>query len=124
MTDWQRLQARLPLLDQHQLQRMEQELGAEVLTRLLRLFVEDSRQQGEALQGAFTERDNALMARCCHSLKSACGSYGALRCQYLSEKLEQACHEQDNDQVENRMRAWQEALEETLQQLETRLNAE
>ncbi|GAA3706016.1 Hpt domain-containing protein [Oceanisphaera sediminis] len=124
MADWQRLQARLPLLDQHQLQRMEQELGAEVLTRLLRLFVEDSRQQGEALQGAFAERDQALMARCCHSLKSACGSYGALRCQYLSEKLEQSCHEQDEEQVESRMRAWQQALAETLQQLETRLHAE
>ncbi|MDX1267801.1 MAG: Hpt domain-containing protein [Oceanisphaera sp.] len=124
MTDWQRLQARLPLLDQHQLQRMEQELGADVLTRLLRLFVEDSRQQGEALKGAFAERDYALMARCCHSLKSACGSYGALRCQYLSEKLEQSCHEQDGDQVEKRMQAWQQALEETLQQLEARLNVE
>ncbi|GHA18218.1 Hpt domain-containing protein [Oceanisphaera arctica] len=123
MADWQRLQARLPLLDQHQLQRMEGELRAEVLTRLLRLFVEDGRTQGEALEGAFAERDYALMARCCHSLKSACGSYGALRCQYLSEKLEQSCHERDDIQVENRMRAWQQALEETLQQLETRLNA-
>jgi histidine phosphotransfer protein HptB len=123
MADWQRLQARLPLLEEHQLQRMERELGAEVLTRLLRLFVEDGRQQGEALQGAFAEQDYALMARCCHSLKSTCGSYGALRCQYLSEKLEQSCHEQDEEQVENRMRAWLPALEETLQQLETRLNA-
>ncbi|MFP2768225.1 Hpt domain-containing protein [Oceanisphaera sp. KMM 10153] len=124
MADWQRLQARLPLLDQHQLQRMERELGDEVLTRLLRLFVEDSLQQKEALQGAFAERDYALIARCCHSLKSTCGSYGALRCQYLSEKLEQSCHEQDEDQVENRIRAWQQAQEDTLQQLETRLNAE
>lgn len=124
MADWQRLQARLPLLDQHRLQRMEQELGAEVLTRLLRLFVEDGRQQGEALQGAFAERDHELMARCCHSLKSACGSYGAQRCQFLSEKLEQSCHEHDEEQVEQRMRAWRQALEDTLQQLEHRLNAE
>ncbi|OIN13122.1 Hpt domain-containing protein [Oceanisphaera psychrotolerans] len=120
MSDWLRLQARLPLLEPHHLQRMERELGPEVLERLLRLFVQDGQQQSAALQRAFGERDYDAMARSCHSLKSACGSYGALRCQYLSEKLEQSCHERDEARVDAQMQAWQPALEETLQQLETR----
>lgn len=61
------------------------------------------------------------MARCCHSLKSACGSYGALRCQYLGEKLEQSCRERDEVRVGEQMGVWRRTLEATLNELETRL---
>ncbi|WP_375058077.1 Hpt domain-containing protein [Zobellella sp. DQSA1] len=121
MTDWLTLQARLPLLDLHQLRRLEQDLGAEVLARLLALFVEDGRQQGGILCQAFAERDYGQMADCCHSLKSACGSYGALRCHYLSEKLEQSCRERDTDKVAEQMVAWQQSLDATLNEFEARL---
>lgn len=46
MNDWLRLQARLPLLDEHQIQRLERELGETTLSRLWKLFVEDGREQG------------------------------------------------------------------------------
>lgn len=121
MADWQQLQARLPLLDQSRLMRLEQELGAEVQARLLALFVEDGQQQGSALRQAFADEDYALMARYCHSLKSACGSYGALRCQFLSEKLERACRELDTDRIASMMVVWQQALAATLDEIAGRL---
>jgi HPt (histidine-containing phosphotransfer) domain-containing protein len=121
MSDWLRLQARLPLLDEHQLGRLERELGAETLLRLLALFVEDAREQERALEQAFEARDHGAMARHCHSLKSACGSYGALRCQFLGEKLELSCRERNEARVAEQMGAWRQALEATLDELAARL---
>lgn len=121
MNDWLRLQARLPLLDEHQIQRLERELGETTLSRLWKLFVEDGREQGGALEQAFEVRDYDAMARCCHSLKSACGSYGALRCQFLGEKLELSCRERDETRVAEQMGAWRQALEATLNELEARI---
>ncbi|WP_417614805.1 Hpt domain-containing protein [Oceanisphaera sp.] len=121
MVDWQSLQAQLPLLDGHLLQRLEKELGEQVLVRLLRLFIVDGQQLSDALQQAFNDQDLVLMASCCHSLKSACGSYGALRCQYLSEKLEQSCHQQDAVSVRLQFQAWQSALAATLVAVQERL---
>lgn len=121
MADWQHVQAQLPLLDDHQLQHMKKELGEPVLGRLLRLFIEDGQQLGGTLQQAFAENNPAKMASCCHSLRSACGSYGALRCQYLSEKLEQSCHQGDEANIAAQFHAWQQALAATLDEVRTRL---
>ncbi|WP_107851694.1 Hpt domain-containing protein [Oceanimonas marisflavi] len=119
MADWQRLYRRLPLLDPARLEQLERELGSDALARLLALFAEDGVQQGESLARAFTAQDTEEMARWCHSLKSACGSYGALRCQFLAEKLEAACRRQDGDEISLLMNAWQEALADTLPQVKT-----
>lgn len=124
MVDWQHLQAQLPVLDAHHLQRMETELGEPVLERLLRLFIEDGQQLGNALQQAFADNDTEKMAACCHSLRSACGSYGALRCQYLSEKLEQSCDQEDEVNIAPQFYAWQQALAATLDGIHARLKGD
>ncbi|MFD1007397.1 Hpt domain-containing protein [Oceanisphaera ostreae] len=121
MIDWQTLQEKLPLLDEYHLQRMEQELGPSVFARLLRLFIEDGQQLGKTLELAFLDHSWAQMALSCHSLKSACGSYGALRCQYLSEKLEQSCNQQDEVTIGQQYKAWQSALAATLVAAQDRL---
>ncbi|MGO4998319.1 Hpt domain-containing protein [Oceanisphaera sp. W20_SRM_FM3] len=114
MLNWQSLQHQLPLLDDEQVSRMEQELSKPVMARLLALFLEDGQTQGEALRQAFIEQNAQQMALLCHSLTSACGSYGALRCQYLSEKLEQTCKQGDTALIAAQYTAWQAALDETL----------
>lgn len=114
MLDWQALQGQLPLLDEEHLTRMEQDLSRPVMVRLLSLFLEDGQVQGEALRHAFVAQDMEQMARWCHSLTSACGSYGALRCQYLSEKLEQSCKQADSALMVAQYAAWQTALADTL----------
>lgn len=114
MLNWQTLQAQLPLMDDEQVASMTQELSAPVMARLLALFLDDGQVQGAALHQAFVEQDADTMARWCHSLTSACGSYGALRCQYLSEKLEQACQQGDQALIAAQYAAWQLALAETL----------
>lgn len=114
MLNWQALQAQLPLLDEEQVSRMSQELSVTVMARLLALFLEDGRSQGEALHTAFLAKDADLMARVCHSLTSACGSYGALRCQYLSEKLEQSCRQGQSALIAEQYAVWHVALDDTL----------
>ncbi|MDP5291181.1 Hpt domain-containing protein [Oceanimonas sp. CHS3-5] len=114
MADWQSLHVRLPLLDPSRLAQLERDLGSEALGRLLQLFAEDGVQQGASLADAFTAHDHDAMARWCHSLKAACGSYGALRCQFLAEKLEAACRGYDVAESAALMHAWQQALQETL----------
>lgn len=124
MLNWQTLQAQLPLLDDEQVNRMTQELSAPVMARLLALFLEDGQVQGAALHQAFVEQDTDAMARWCHSLTSACGSYGALRCQYLSEKLEQACQQGDQALMASLYAVWQLVLAETLALVSECLNKE
>ena len=122
MLDWHALQNQLPLLDDEQVSRMEQQLTVPVMARLLSLFVEDGQAQGRALRQAFLAQDAEQMARWCHSLTSACGSYGALRCQYLSEKLEQACKQGDSALMAAQYMAWQAALDATLLLITSHLN--
>ena len=122
MLDWHTLQSQLPLLDEDHVSRMEQELTEPVMARLLGLFVTDGQVQGAALHQAFVQQDTEQMARWCHSLTSACGSYGALRCQYLSEKLEQACKQGDSALIAAQYAAWQAALDATLLLVAKRLN--
>ncbi|AEY01972.1 Hpt domain-containing protein [Oceanimonas sp. GK1] len=121
MADWQQLHGRLPLLDLSRLEQLERDLGSEALDRLLRLFAEDGVQQGASLADAFAAQDDDGMARWCHSLKSACGSYGALRCQFLAEKLEAACRRHEQVEIVPLMQAWQQALNDTLLRVEGRL---
>ncbi|WMC11993.1 Hpt domain-containing protein [Oceanimonas pelagia] len=123
MADWQRLHGRLPLLDELRLEQLERDLGGEALERLLRLFAEDGVQQGASLAEAFAEQNEDGMARWCHSLKSACGSYGALRCQFLAEKLEAACRRHEPAEIAALMKAWQQALQETLACVQNRLGS-
>lgn len=122
MLNWQSLQYQLPLMDDEQISRMTQELTKPVMARLLALFLEDGQTQGEALSQAFIEQNAQQMARLCHSLTSACGSYGALRCQYLSEKLEQTCKQGDAALIAAQYTAWQAALDETLLLVASYLN--
>lgn len=99
MTDWRSLQSRLPLLDRSRLVHLRQDLGVDVVQGLLALFIEDIRQQQQEVAQAFAARDYVRLSHCCHSLKSVCGSYGVLRCQFLSEKLEVAGRQGDSEQV-------------------------
>lgn len=99
MTDWYRLQSRLPLLDRSRLSHLRQDLGADVLKGLLVLFVEDIRQQMHKVTQTFAVQDYEQLSHSCHSLKSICGSYGALRCHFLAEKLETASRREDGAQV-------------------------
>lgn len=114
MSNWQHVQRALPLIDAHQIQQMEQQLGAEVVTRLLGLFIQEGKQQRELIQQAVITAEYEQVAQLCHSLKAACGSYGALRCQYLSEKLEVACRQQQVERIEMLASAWLQAWKETL----------
>lgn len=122
MSNWQRLQSALPLIDTHQMQQLEQQLGSAVVARLLGVFIQEGQQQKTLLQQAVMVGEYQAVARICHSLKSACGSYGALRCQYLSEKLEAACRQQQLDQIQVLASAWLQAWGETLVLLEAPSN--
>lgn len=114
MSNWQQVQSALPLIDAHQVQQMEQQFGAEVVARLLSLFSQEGELQSSLLQQAVMAGKYEEVAQICHSLKAASGSYGALRCQYLSEKLEVACRQQQLESIEVLASAWLQAWDETL----------
>ena len=114
MSNWQQVQRALPLIDTYQVQQLEQQLGAEVVARLLSLFSQEGELQGSLLQQAVMAGEYGEVARICHSLKAASGSYGALRCQYLSGKLEAACRQQQLESIEVLASAWLQAWDETL----------
>ncbi|ART79522.1 Hpt domain-containing protein [Oceanisphaera avium] len=122
MLNWQQLQDQLPLLDNEQLSKMSQELGEPVLLRLLAVFLNDGQTQGQVLAQAYSAKDYVQMARSCHSLTAACGSYGAVRCQFLSEKLEQSAKQLDEALINQQFTAWQMALSETLALVKERLH--
>ncbi|WP_116472892.1 Hpt domain-containing protein [Zobellella maritima] len=117
MTDWHNLQSRLPLLDRSRLAHLRQDLGVEVVKGLLTLFIEDIRQQRQEVAQAFADRDYVRLSHSCHSLKSVCGSYGVLRCQFLSEKLEAAGRREDSERVSAMTPVLLQGLEALLEEM-------
>jgi len=76
-------------VDLSRLQELADEAGSpRIVEELSLIFVEDMEQRLEALREAVAERAERKLLSVIHSVKGACGNFGALRMATLSEKIE------------------------------------
>jgi CheY-like chemotaxis protein len=76
-------------VDLSRLQELADEAGSpRIVEELSLIFVEDMEQRLESLREAAAERGERKLLSVIHSVKGACGNFGALRMAMLSEKIE------------------------------------
>ncbi|HYQ01649.1 MAG TPA: response regulator [Polyangiaceae bacterium] len=76
-------------VDLTRLQELAEEAGSpRIVEELSLIFVEDMERRLEALREAAAERGERKLLSVIHSVKGACGNFGALRMAALSEKIE------------------------------------
>jgi CheY-like chemotaxis protein/HPt (histidine-containing phosphotransfer) domain-containing protein len=76
------------VLDREVLAQLAQDLDAELLTDVLRQFVEETRERVARIAG---ETDRAVLTREAHTLKSTAGTFGARALCSAARALEMAC---------------------------------
>lgn len=76
------------VLDREVLAQLAQDLDAELLTDVLRQFVEETRERVARIAG---ETDRAILTREAHTLKSTAGTFGATTLCSAARALEMAC---------------------------------
>ena len=76
-------------VDLSRLQELADEAGSpRIVEELSLIFVEDMERRLESLREAAAERGERKLLIVIHSVKGACGNFGALRMASLSEKIE------------------------------------
>ena len=76
-------------VDLSRLQELAEEAGSpRIVEELSSIFVEDMERRLESLREAADERGERKLLSVIHSVKGACGNFGALRMAALAEKLE------------------------------------
>ena len=76
-------------VDLSRLQELADEAGSpRIVEELSLIFVEDMERRLESLREAADERGERKLLSVIHSVKGACGNFGALRMASLSEKIE------------------------------------
>ncbi|MEI9953698.1 MAG: response regulator [Pseudomonadota bacterium] len=76
-------------VDLSRLQELAEEAGSpRIVEELSSIFVEDMERRLESLREAADERAERKLLSVIHSVKGACGNFGALRMAVLSEKIE------------------------------------
>jgi len=76
-------------VDLTRLQELAEEAGSpRIVEELSQIFVEDMERRLESLREAAAERGERKLLMVIHSVKGACGNFGALRMATLSEKIE------------------------------------
>jgi HPt (histidine-containing phosphotransfer) domain-containing protein len=76
-------------VDLTRLEELAEEAGSpRIVEELSLIFVEDMERRLESLREAAAERGERKLLSVIHSVKGACGNFGALRMAALSEKIE------------------------------------
>ena len=86
-------------LDSEILQQLECELSPQTLRRLIGLFVAETRSHLANITAAQAAGDSQRLQREAHTLKSAAGSFGALRLRQHAWRLDRCCADGDWDGI-------------------------
>ena len=84
----------LLVLDASALEKLTRETNATVMRRIIGLFIEETHGRITQISNACQDEDWNRLQREAHSLKSAAGTFGALRLQARAKELDDACRNQ------------------------------
>lgn len=96
--------------DANALPRLERMIGAEALSEVLNLYLENAPGRLEAVRGALCESDAMTAARALHDLKSGAEMVGAVGVHRLALEMERQAREGDLDAVRSGVDGLESAL--------------
>ncbi|TCO83778.1 PAS domain S-box-containing protein [Plasticicumulans lactativorans] len=88
-----------PVLDRGALDQLGADTDAEVLTRVVRLFLEETAHRLDNVDTALARGDWITLQREGHTLKSSAGTFGARQLQTQARQLNEACRANDHVQA-------------------------
>jgi len=109
------------IIDPEALERLEEWGGVDLVTQMVRLFIQNSPERMEQIRTAFGDDPGSLPERGSHSLKSSAANVGAMRVRELSTRIEDAASASDFDRVRTLVPELQGVYEEAIQELESLL---
>ena len=106
-------------VDRKVLQQLADDIGQEMLPVVISVFIEEVGEQLGQLRPLYERGDWAQLARVAHSMKSSCGSYGAMPSYQQVMALEMACKQADAGEAGRQLQELEDSLPQVLSFLAT-----
>jgi len=81
----------LLILNTATLTALQEDIDIELLSRMLRLYLDESQQRLQKIHTAYTQQDWATILTEAHTLRSSTAQFGAERLEHQADQLETAC---------------------------------
>lgn len=110
----------LELLDSIVIERLEQELGEELLVTLFNVFAEETLKHLDLLKQALNAENQQEIIRLTHSIKSGALTYGAAQLAKLASKHEDLARLSQNDKISSELDDLNNTINDTLKAISNR----
>jgi HPt (histidine-containing phosphotransfer) domain-containing protein len=101
-------------VDRKVLQQLADDIGQEMLPVVIAVFIEEVGEQLSQLRPLYEQGEWEALARVAHSMKSSCGSYGAMPSYQQVMALEMASKQADVAEAERQLQLLEASLPQVL----------
>jgi HPt (histidine-containing phosphotransfer) domain-containing protein len=101
-------------VDRKVLQQLADDIGQEMLPVVIAVFIEEVGEQLSQLRPLYEQGEWDALARVAHSMKSSCGSYGAMLSYQQVMALEMASKQADVAEAERQLQLLEASLPQVL----------
>jgi HPt (histidine-containing phosphotransfer) domain-containing protein len=101
-------------VDRKVLQQLADDIGQEMLPVVIAVFIEEVGEQLSQLRPLYEQGEWDALARVAHSMKSSCGSYGAMPSYQQVMALEMASKQADVAEAERQLQLLEVSLPQVL----------
>jgi len=105
---------RMEWVDRKVLQQLAEDIGPDMLPVVIAVFIEEVGEQLSQLRPLYEQGEWEALARVAHSMKSSCGSYGAMPSYQQVMALEMASKQADVAEVERQLQLLEASLPQVL----------
>jgi HPt (histidine-containing phosphotransfer) domain-containing protein len=102
-----------PLIDTDSLARLEQDVGPQVVSRIIEMFLEQGPDRLQAVRDGVGSADLSRVAEALHLIKSSAGMLGAAALSEVAERAEQLAREGHAADVASLMDSLESVFEQT-----------
>lgn len=110
----------LELLDTIVIDRLEEELGEDLLLILFNVFAEETLKHFELLKHALVEENQSEIVRLTHSIKSGALTYGAVQLGDLAGRHEKWARDTHNNKISSDLVQLNDCIKNTLKAISNR----
>jgi HPt (histidine-containing phosphotransfer) domain-containing protein len=105
---------RMEWVDRKVLQQLAEDIGPDMLPVVIAVFIEEVGEQLSQLRPLYEQGEWEALARVAHSMKSSCGSYGAMPSYQQVMALEMASKQADVAEAERQLQLLEASLPQVL----------
>jgi HPt (histidine-containing phosphotransfer) domain-containing protein len=105
---------RMEWVDRKVLQQLAEDIGSDMLPVVITVFIEEVGEQLSQLRPLYEQGEWEALARVAHSMKSSCGSYGAMPSYQQVMALEMASKQADVAEAERQLQLLEASLPQVL----------